>query len=214
MSYIFYTPTTYTNTKLSTWKTKYPKSAHHKPMRQTSADRYNTVFPQLEKNRKWKSVNHDNYGYVKIFNNLKKVNTMKQFNKGMSYKQKEEKQKGKVKTNEDHIVIVAAPKLDNIMINSDSRLFRKTESGQVKKNLINQDASLSLPYKINLVKVPSVHIKSKILPGGTKWIEAKNFQQRYLFQPLSVNNFQIKEKKSVKKKNSLIHPRALNHLTL
>jgi hypothetical protein len=136
---------------------------------------------------------------ISICQNLQQLEEKKNamnnnFNKGMSYKQREEKQKDKVKTHEDHIVIMVAPKLDNIMINSDRRLFRNT--GQEKKNLINQDASVSLPHKINVEKVPSVHIKSKILPGGTKWIEAKNFQQRCLFQPLSVNNFPIKDKES------------------
>ena len=88
LSYIYFSPTAYNHEKLSPWQTKLQNDAHHKPMRQTS-DRYNTVFPQLKKNRKWKSVNHDNYGYVKIFNNLKKENAMnKKFNKGMLYKQK------------------------------------------------------------------------------------------------------------------------------
>ena len=115
MSYIYYSPTKYNIGKSLSWNINSPKYAHHTPMRQTSADRYNTVFTQLDNNHKWNSVNH-NYGYVKIFNNLRKENTMKQFNKGMSYKPKEEKQKDKVKTHEDHMVIVSAPKLDNNMI--------------------------------------------------------------------------------------------------
>ena len=46
----------------------------------------------------------------------------------MSYIQKEEKQKDKVKALEDHIVIEATPNLNNNMNHSDSRIFTKPGS--------------------------------------------------------------------------------------
>ena len=55
-----------------------------------------------------------------MLNNLQHVKKLKQLNKGMSYFPKEEKQKDKVKALEDHIVIEAAPNLNNSMIHSDN----------------------------------------------------------------------------------------------
>ena len=120
LCYVYFTPIPYGNKEEATWKHRHPNHDHQ---------RYPIVFPQLGNTNKWKdrmdlsSVNNDNNGYVNIFNNLQHVNKLKQSNKGLSYIMKEDK----VKALEDQIQIVAAPKLNSNMIQSDRRIPMKIE---------------------------------------------------------------------------------------
>ena len=88
-------------------------------------------------------------------NNLQHVNKLKQSNKGLSYILKEDK----VKALEDQIQIVAAPKLNNDMIQSDRRMSMNigpAQHSQEKKNMINADVFSPIPYKVKFNKVSSL----------------------------------------------------------
>ena len=127
------------------------------------------VLPHLGTTHKWKdmldqsSVNDDNNRYVQILNSLQNVHNLKQSNKGMSYILIEEKQKDKGKQLEDQIQIVAAPKLNSNMIQSDRRIsmkIRPAQYSQERRNRVNTDVFVPLPYKVKSNKVSSSHIKS------------------------------------------------------